>query len=114
MTKPQATDDQRLEAFLILTSRPVSGSCLFLLYRIADLRHELVRVLCFMRADMIDVEHRLRRFIPVRLHPCNDSSVNICDLGIASLIGTAGDRHLRKSRTGHRNAAVRSVRAPGW
>ena len=49
-----------------------------------------------MRADAVNVEHRLRRLIAVRFHPCDHRSVNVCDLTVTPLVGTAGDRNLRK------------------
>ena len=54
-----------------------------------------------MRADMIDVEHRPCGFVSIRFHPRNDRGIDLRDLGIASLIGTARHRHLRQSAELH-------------
>ena len=69
---------------------------LFLLHRITDFCYEFIRVLCLMRADVVYVEHRLSWLVTVSFHPCDHSSIDIRDLGVASLVGAACDRYLRK------------------
>ena len=79
----------------------IHGICLFLLHRVADLRHKFIRFLSLVRADMIDVEHRCHRLIAIGFHPCNDSCVDVRDLCVAALVGAAGYRDLRKSTKLH-------------
>ena len=50
---------------------------LFLFYGIANFGHKLIRILRYMRADVIDIEHRACRLISVCFDPGNGIIIRV-------------------------------------
>ena len=73
----------------------------FFLNRITDLSYKLIRDLRFMRAHMIDVEHRTVWFISVCIEPLNNCRIDFRDQCIAALVSTARNRNLRQCAEFH-------------
>lgn len=71
---------------------------LFLFHRVADLGHKLIRIVRFVRTDMVNVEHRVNAFISVGIHPLSNSSIDFRNQVIATFECAACHCDLRQCR----------------
>lgn len=65
----------------------VAAMILFFLDSIAYFCHILIRILCFVGADMVDAEHDAVKFIAVILYPTCHRMVYCGQLIVAALVG---------------------------